>query len=565
MSNKKLTDNFGTARWAEEEDLEAESIHVHALLPFPNTSSNIAVESFRGDKRTKGFVFSKLADPKVGLGNIRKYHVSGMDMMLDSFSNLFRKSKGDEYLTWDGDGHVLTVAPTRSGKGVGLVIPNLLRYPGSAIVVDPKGENYAITSEHRRRYLTKKIIRLDPFGCMGGADTTDYINPLEGLADYSTPERILDSSPEILDELSTMADAMIMRPADEKDPHWNDKARTLIKTLMMAVICGLGGDVAPQINLPSVRKLLTSGNVQNYLEWLRSPSASGYEKRKAYLGGMLVAGANECCSMATQEFSSVLSSALRHTEFLDSPLMQRAFGDGNCRGKSYNIRDLKEKGDVTIYMIIPPQHLERYSRAIRVWTTAAINAMTATTNKPKGGNVLFMMDEMAQLGTLEKMRQVVRLLAGYGMSLWMIWQDLSQLKRLYKEDWESFLANAKVQQFFGINDQDTAKHVSEMLGKATVEVDTFALTHSSSSKVTDILATKTDGDTQTFAEKERDLLSADEVRRLNREWMLMFVQGCPPIIAKRITYFSDANFKEYARENPYITGVNPFKGNLNIQ
>ncbi|MBQ7179439.1 MAG: type IV secretory system conjugative DNA transfer family protein [Victivallales bacterium] len=104
-----------------------------------------------------------------------------------------------------------------------------------------------------------------------------------------------------------------------------------------------------------------------------------------------------------------------------------------------------------------------------------------------------------------------------------------------------------------------------MLGKATVEVDTFALTHSSSSKVTDILATKTDGDTQTFAEKERDLLSADEVRRLNREWMLMFVQGCPPIIAKRITYFKDSNFKDYASDNPYITGVNPFKSNLAIQ
>ena len=184
----------------------------------------------------------------------------------------------------------------------------------------------------------------------------------------------------------------------------------------------------------------------------------------------------------------------------------------------------------------------------------AMASMTRTIGKPKDGcPVLFILDEMAQLGTMDMMRKAVSLLAGYGMSVWMIWQDLSQLKSLYKDDWPSFIANAKIQQFFGINDHETAKYISEMLGEETIKIETKSVSSSiSKERFALIKATKTKNKSKSNAEKERSLLNPDEVRRLNRETMLMFVQGVPPIAAERITYYSDPVFVGRYDKNPYV-------------
>ena len=184
----------------------------------------------------------------------------------------------------------------------------------------------------------------------------------------------------------------------------------------------------------------------------------------------------------------------------------------------------------------------------------AMAAMTRTSKRPKDGcPVLFILDEMAQLGTMDMMRKAVSLLAGYGMSVWMIWQDLSQLKSLYKEDWPSFIANAKIQQYFGINDHETAKYISEMLGKETIKIENTSSSSSISKKRFDFIkATINKNKSKSSSAKERSLLNPDEVRRLSRNAVLMFVQGIPPIIAERITYFNDVVFSGKFDKNPYI-------------
>ena len=235
--------------------------------------------------------------------------------------------------------------------------------------------------------------------------------------------------------------------------------------------------------------------------------------------------------MGSEELKNVISFALKHTEFLDTPLIEECLGDRRQSYKgTYDLRDLKTYGGVSIYMVLPPHYLTRYVRLFRLCITMAMAAMTRTSKKPADGcPVLFMLDEMAQLGTMEMMRQAVSLLAGYGMSVWMIWQDLSQLKALYEHDWPSFIANAKIQQFFGINDHSRSK-------------ENLAL----------FKATNTTNSSESFSEKERNLLSPDEVRRLNREAMLMFVQGIPPILAERISYFKDPMFSSRFDPNPYV-------------
>lgn len=551
---EKTTDNYGSARWANADDLASEGIlHFSGNAASQRRYSSMREKSaaLSSDPVSRSFVLARLGDPAKLTSGIREgYDQSMSDWMFAGLSALFggKKSSSAEYLGWAGDGHILTVAPTRSGKGIGLVIPNLLHYPGSVLVVDPKGENYAVTHRYREEVLGQQIVCLDPFHVMlGKDDVSDSINPFDGIVDYSRPpSTYLTQNPELIDEANLIADSLIMRGPEEKDPHWNDKCRTLLKGLILAVMCGKGPN--KRRHLSEVRALVASGQ-DAFIKLL-----AVMECDTTSMGGALSRASKEIQSMGTEELKNVISFALKHTEFLDTPLVEECLGDRRqgFRG-TYDLRDLKKFGGVSIYMILPPHYLTRYVRLFRLWITMAMASMTRTFGKPADGcPVLFMLDEMAQLGTMEMMRQAVSLLAGYGMSVWMIWQDLSQLKALYEHDWPSFIANAKIQQFFGINDHETAKFIAEMLGKATVKVESWSNGKGTSSKPTEWFGSNSTSTSVSTSEKDRDLLSADEVRRLNREAMLMFVQGIPPILAERISYYKDPMFASRFDRNPYV-------------
>lgn len=539
------SDRYGSARWAEAKDLKAEGV---LTIPAAKVASGEG-----GAEVNRVFLLGCEADPAELTKGMRDGYNEMLGAISDGTERIVRKMAGEHhgraYLGWAGDGHVLTVAPTRSGKGVGLVIPNLLHYPGSVIVVDPKGENYAVTHRYRAERLKQRIVCIDPFHVVSDKGAaTDSINPLDGLVDYSRPpSTYLKQNPELLDEVGMIADSLVVRPADEKDPHWNDKCRTLLKGLVLAVVYGLGPK--GRRHLSCVRTMLTAG-LERLVGFLPI-----MESFKEDVDGVLGRAAREIRSMGREEFKNVISFALKHTEFMDSPLVGECLGRDckECTG-TYNLRDLKTKGGVTIYLILPPHYLAQYGRLFRLWITMAMASMTRTIGKPKDGcPVLFILDEMAQLGTMDMMRKAVSLLAGYGMSVWMIWQDLSQLKSLYKDDWPSFIANAKIQQFFGINDHETAKYISEMLGEETIKIETKSESSSiSKERFALIKATKTKNKSKSNAEKERSLLNPDEVRRLKREAMLMFVQGVPPIAAERITYYTDPVFAGRHDRNPYV-------------
>ena len=554
MGKAKTTDNFGSARWANPEDLASEGI-LHFAKHFQDSSQlnskHERLGYIKGDPVVRSFILGRLDDPKELTAGIREGYDQANDGLFDGLFTLFDSSRNNtNYLGWAGDGHILTVAPTRAGKGVGLVIPNLLHYPGSVLVVDPKGENYAVTHKYRQEVLGQQIVCLDPFHVVLDKDEVcDSINPFDGIFDYKKPpSTYLSKNQEIIDEANLIADALIMRGPEEKDPHWNDKCRTLLKGLILAVMCGYGPN--KRRHLSEVRALLTLDR-KGFVDLLVN-----MEFDKSSLSGLLSRASLEIQSMGVEELKNVRSFALKHTEFLDAKPIENCLGNANqlyYQG-SYNLRDLKTEGQVSIYMILPPHYLTRYVRLFRLWITMAMASMTRTYKKPADGcPVLFMLDEMAQLGTMDMMRQAVSLLAGYGMSLWMIWQDLSQLKALYEVDWPSFIANAKIQQFFGINDHETAKYISEMLGPGTIQISSSSESSSRSKENTALFkATNTTNKTETLSEKERSLLSADEVRRLNREAMIMFVQGIPPILARRISYYKDPMFENNYQINPYV-------------
>lgn len=538
----KTTDHYGSARWAGQAERKREGI-----LDLPTDK----VAAGGGDVRGS-LLFGELADPGSLLRGIRQETDGNFSTLATKLGSVLPGGPGAQslrtFLGWSGDGHVLTVAPTRSGKGVGLVIPNLLHYGGSAIVVDPKGENWAVTHRWRREALGQRTVCLDPFhAALPKGTPTDSINPLDGLVDYARgPETYLEQNPELLDEVGALADAIVVRPPDERDPHWNDKCRTMIKGLLLAVVYGVGP--GGRRHLSAVRAMLTGGleRLQGFWKYM--------QECRANADGVLGRAAREIESMGREEFKNVVSFALKQTEFLDSPLVEACLGGAGTEARgSFDLRGLKTGEAATVYLVLPSHYLAQYARLFRIWITMAMAAMTRTSGLPRGGRpVLFLLDEMAQLGTMDMMRKAVSLMAGYGMTLWMVWQDLSQLKALYKEDWQSFLANAKIQQYFGINDPETAKTISEMLGEETIRIETTSeSTATSRENLSLFKGTKTRNTERSNAETARALLMPDEVRRLPRETMLLFAQGMAPVACRRLSYYGDPAFAGRFDGNPY--------------
>lgn len=417
-------------------------------------------------------------------------------------------------------GHVLTCAPTGSGKGRGAVIPTLLEYPGSCFVVDIKGENYEVTHKHRER-MGHKVFRIDPFKVCGpGGDSFDILG---WLAD--NPEEWVSDS-------AYIADALVI---GEEGNHWDEKAKSLIQSLCVFVAENqatkprdfFGDDSATfdfqESGISEVRRLLTLGETDfaKCLEAMKKSKVPIVSRAGASFG-----------STPKDEFGSILSTARRHTDFLDEVRVSDALT------KSTILLDVLKAIPMTVYLVIPPDRIGLYGRFIRLLLTVAISGVTRRMGKPKH-NVLFLLDEFAQLGRMGLVENSISLLRGYGGMFWLMIQDLSQLKAVYPK-WQTFLANS-TKQFFGTADLDTAKYISETVGNFTVAFSTSSTTDTGrgeSSSVSSHL-------------QARALMTPDEVLTMARNKALVLIQGERPWVVNRLDYLKDPEYAGTFDENPY--------------
>ena len=426
--------------------------------------------------------------------------------------------QGDQLLRFEGEGHVLTVAPTRSGKGVSCVIPNLLDHTGSVFVTDPKGENYAVTARWRRE-IGQRVHSFDPFDVVGGDAT---YNPLD-LIDAASSEAV--------DEARMLADMIVLPEARGGDQlFWNEEARAVLTGLILHV----AANAPPELRtLTHVRTLLTLAP-EPFAELLRemrdSPSA----------GGLVSRSAARILQKAEKERSGVISTAQSHTHFLDSPRMARVMGRS-----TFDLSTLKTDA-VSVYLILPSDRLEAYARWLRLMISCSLLAIARARGQPKE-RVLFLLDEFAHLGKMHPVQRDIGLAGGFGVAFWLIVQDLSQLRSTYGEAWSTFLANADVLQAFGTNDWDTAEYLSKMTGDQTLFVESANQSRGVSRGKQ---SQRQQGSAITTAAKGRRLLLPDEVRRLPRDDQLLFAKGSAPLLVSRLTYLYDREFMTRADANP---------------
>lgn len=338
--------------------------------------------------------------------------------------------------------HAITIAGARSGKGAGLIIPNLLRWSHSALVVDPKGENASATWRARLE-LGQAVHVIDPFGV---ADVPPHLrasfNPLAAIDPAALTAR---------EDIRTIADGMVLRP-NAKDAEWYDGAVSILAGFIAHAVVRLGPECA---TLARVRDMLnaTGEDWEGILADMADNTACG---GLATATSTLLQGD----AKSSREY---LSGARRAIDSFGSEAMQDAMGSSG-----FSLSDLKG-GKTTVFLVLPPDLIDEHARFLRLFVRQALGAMARGGNR-KGGRCLFILDEFFSLGRIDAISKAAGLMPSYGVHLWPFLQDYGQLVELYgREGAETFFANADARIFFGNTDYLTLKLVSDWTGQTTPE------------------------------------------------------------------------------------------------
>ena len=411
-----------------------------------------------------------------------------------------RDRKSGKLLRYAGPAHLLTIAPTRTGKGVGTIIPNLIDYPGPVVCIDPKGENARVTARQRGKFGPVHV--LDPFGVTG--QPSGAFNPLD---------RIDPAGLDLADDAMTLADALVYdAPGEAGEAHWNEEAKALIAGLILHIVAS---------EPPATRTLAT---LRDHLTLAPQAFAALLSAMQAQ-GGLTTRAANRHLGKSDREAAGVLSAAQRHTHFLDSPRMTAVLGRSD-----FAFADLKAT-PATVFLVLPPDRLATYARWLRLMVAQGLTDLARAGAAPPRP-VLFLLDEFAALGRLDPVERAMGLMAGYGVQLWPILQDVHQLRATYERRAGTFLSNAGVLQVFGVNDHDSARLVSDLLGHETVVFETM-------SRAIDAEETGISFGAQHVG---RALLTPDEVRTMPANLELLFLAGQRPIVATKLAYYADREF-----------------------
>jgi type IV secretion system protein VirD4 len=437
----------------------------------------------------------------------------------------------DRLIRVTGYVHLLTCSPAGGGKGVAALIPNLLSYRGNAVVIDPKGELFRATAKHRRRKFGHRIIRLDPYNVCGlGGDS---LNPLDFID---------EKAPDFLDQCRDIANMLIIRQHDEKDPHWNDSAEANA-TAFAAFVCGCEPDRSKR-HLGTMRALASSpGRYAKAVEVMQATDACDGVIRR--MGGQLA-------WFGGDELASVQTTFARHTNFLDSPAVTR-----NIASSSFDPLILR-RGKATVYLILPHDRLASLSRLQRLWIGTI---MRRTTRGPvtERNPVLWLLDEMAHIGHMQAIEDAVTLMRGMGVRLWFIFQSLSQVKTCFGEKAQTVLDNCGTLQFFAVNSYETAEEISKRIGDTTIAIssvnDTTGHSHPTGFSAQPQSSNRSDSRSVTHSEIARRLLKPEEVITLSPEVCLIFHKHLPVVVGRLVRHYNSPEFRWGGTAAPRRLGI----------
>lgn len=421
--------------------------------------------------------------------------------------------------SFNDKGHILTVAGTRGGKGTNLIIPNLLGtsdYQGSWVVIDPKGENAAITARYQREQ-GQNVVILNPWGLLDEqlGEAQSY-NPLDILADTSNIN--------LVDDSQMIAEMIVPIKKNDPDSFFTDNARSIVSGLLLHMVTYEDEEIERSL------KTLWQWVRLPEEEWLKLIEDMNVNDHELF-GNTVLQAANEIEKLmksGDRTWGNIIATVLQCTDFLKSPALQKSMETG------FDPKTLAD-GKTTLYVIIPADKLQSHARWLRLVVTTTMRAVVRKPNK----RVSFLLDEFAALGYLPEIETALSTYAGFEITVWPILQSLIQLKNTYKDNWESFVGNSTIRQFFSVNDNFTAEYVSKAIGTTSNVI--------SDKNILGIGKTKSN---------QRPLVTPDELRRASGQNIFSFIVDKPVTYYRKLPYYRMAwlidNGKKRYDDNPYF-------------
>jgi len=441
-------------------------------------------------------------------------------------SGVFLGRTGPRYLRHDGPEHIMAFAPTRSGKGVGLVIPTLLGWSGSAVIHDIKGENWQLTAGWRQRFSHALLF-----------NPTDVRS-----ARYNPLLEVRRGTDEVRD-VQNIADILVdPEGALERRNHWEKTSHSLLVGAILHILYAEEektlARVAAFLSDPqrpftaTLRRMMTT----NHLGTAEAP----------VVHPVVASAAREVLNKSENERSGVLSTAMSFLGLYRDPTV--ATVTSAC---DWRIADLVEgKSPVSLYLVVPPSDISRTKPLIRLVLNQIGRRLTEHLHAENGANaaarhrLLMMLDEFPALGRLDFFETSLAFLAGYGVRAFLIAQSLNQIEKAYGEH-NAILDNCHVRVAFATNDERTAKRISDALGTATEQraMRNYA-GHRLAPWLAHVMVSR--------QETARALLTPGEVMQLPASDELVLVAGTPPIRATKLRYFEDSTFKARVLPPPVL-------------
>ena len=461
----------------------------------------------------KGILFKKYYEKESGIfiGRVLEY------------SKYTKKKAFEAYLKFDSNTHIIYFAPTRSGKGVGFVIPNLLNYKSSVIVNDIKSENYEITSGYRKN-MGQKIYYFNP------TDIKSHV--------YNPLEFVRAGSKEAVKDAQTIANIIISDPKGEAaaSAHWDNTARALFTGLILYVT----HNYEPGDNMRSI------GGIYKIMSDPHSPQVRTLMNIRASSNHEIAARAAAIIlSKEEAERSGIISTMTRYLELWADPLV-----DTVTRGKSsFSIANLRKEPS-TLYMATPLSDIDRTKPLIRIMLTQFMNLLGEVFPGPndKSLEIMFMLDEFPRLGKIEAIEGALPAIAGYRVKLCLITQDLNQLNKAYGKENE-IMANAQLKVTYAASDPETAERISKYLGETVILRQGVSMSGKRFGSMLNQASYSTN-------EQERTLMTMGQLQQLPFEEEIIILTGYLPIKCKKIFYYKEPFFKgKYGLPVP-DTGMN---------
>jgi type IV secretion system protein VirD4 len=418
--------------------------------------------------------------------------------------------------------HVLLVGATGAGKGVSIIIPNLLSYTrGSVVVFDCKGDLHATC--RRRRAAMGRVIRLAPFN--GGKDK---FNPLD---------TIHRESPTLIDSARAVAESLVVRKGTEHDPHWNDKAVQVICALLVLVLKVFEG---------KDRNLNSVGEMASDPKMLASAAAKLREMGGLFrrLGNQIMGlFDNEQPGALSKEGASVLSTVARHLSFLDSEPVARSMA------RSTFDPMVLLKPVTTLFFQIPPEQLDAQKGLLCCWVSSLVRMIGAAGDE-RSGEVLFFLDEAPALGSLSALEEALVRCRSAGVRLLVAYQSDAQVQAAFEDKPTLLYDNCTTQIYLGASSIETGDRISRSLGEWTQVMEGFDQNESRSWNEGGIPTNQgqqvNQGRSFSYSVNGRALLKPEEVLTLSDNFLIAFQRGMAPILAKRIKWYQDPAFKHAA-------------------